>query len=265
MSSRSLLALGAAALTLSFAATAARADVETDTAALFSAWAGSDGPGCAVSVVRDGRTAFQAAYGQANVEAGTANTARTAFQIGSVSKQFTAFAVHLLAAEGKLSLQDDVRKHVPEMHAFDRPVTVDQLLHHTSGLRDEWMVLLQGRRPEDAVTQHDTLRALFAQRELNFEPGSRFVYSNSNYTLLALVVERASGQSFPAFMKARVFEPLGMATPGCRTTGAPCGRRRPKAMVPGRTGWNGACFRCPPMARAISTAARRTWPAGPRT
>lgn len=211
MSSRSLLALGAAALTLSFAATAARADVETDTAALFSAWAGSDGPGCAVSVVRDGRTAFQAAYGQANVEAGTANTPRTAFQIGSVSKQFTAFAVHILAAEGKLSLQDDVRKHVPEMHAFDRPVTVDQLLHHTSGLRDEWIVLLQGRRPEDAVTQRDTLRALFAQRELNFEPGSRFVYSNSNYTLLALVVERASGQSFPAFMKTRVFEPLGMA------------------------------------------------------
>lgn len=207
---RAALAGALVLVSIATAATSARADDQADTAALFSAWAGSEGPGCAVSVVRDGQATFQAAYGRANVETGTPNTVHTAFQIGSVSKQFTAFAIHLLAAEGRLSLQDDVRRYVPEMHAFYRPITLDQLLHHTSGLRDEWLLLLQGRRPEDAVSQHDTLRALFAQRELNFEPGSRFVYSNANYTLLALVVERVSGRSYPDFMKARVFEPLGM-------------------------------------------------------
>ncbi len=202
------LAAAAASLAL---ASPAMADPAADTAKLFAPWDGSDGPGCAVSVTRDGQVAFTGAYGMAVVESRTPNTPRTAFQIGSISKQFTAFAVHMLAAEGKLSLQDDVRTYVPEMHAFPEPVTLDHLLHHTSGLRDEWMLLLQGRRAEDAVTQRDVLRALYGQRELNFPPGSRFAYSNSNYTLLALVVERASGQAFPAFMKARIFEPLGMS------------------------------------------------------
>lgn len=200
-----------AAAAASFAlATPALADPAADTARLFAQWDGSDGPGCAVSVTRDGQVAFTGAYGMAVVESRTPNTPQTAFQIGSISKQFTAFAVHMLAAEGKLSLQDDVRKYVPEMHAFPEPITIDHLLHHTSGLRDEWMLLLQGRRAEDTITQRDVLRALYGQRELNFAPGSRFAYSNSNYTLLALVVERASGQAFPAFMKARIFEPLGM-------------------------------------------------------
>lgn len=201
----------AAAAAVFALASPAMADPAADTARLFAQWDGSDGPGCAVSVTRDGRVEFTGAYGMAGVESRTPNTPRTAFQIGSISKQFTAFAVHMLAAEGALSLQDDVRKYVPEMHAFPQPITLDHLLHHTSGLRDEWMLLLQGRRAEDTITQRDVLRALYGQRELNFAPGSRFAYSNSNYTLLALVIERASGQAFPAFMKARIFEPLGMS------------------------------------------------------
>lgn len=178
---------------------------------LFSHWTAPGAPGCAVAVTRAGQVLFTGAYGQAVIETGTANTPATAFHIASVSKQFTAFAIHLLAAEGRLSLGEDVRKHVPELHDFGAPITVGHLLHHTSGLRDQWeLMVMRGRRHEDTISQQDVLSALFAQRELNFRPGERFAYSNSNYSLLALVVERVSGQGFADFMAARVFQPLGM-------------------------------------------------------
>jgi len=179
--------------------------------ALFSAWSAPGAPGCAVAVTRAGEVLFTGAYGQAVIETGTANTPTTAFHIASVSKQFTAFAIQLLAADGRLSLDDDVRGYVPELHDFGAPITISHLLHHTSGLRDQWeLLVMRGRRHEDTISQQDVLTALFAQRELNFTPGERFAYSNSNYSLLALVVERVSGQAFADFMAARVFQPLGM-------------------------------------------------------
>ncbi|RZJ16477.1 MAG: hypothetical protein EON91_13165 [Brevundimonas sp.] len=204
----------AAALTL----TAGQAQTQTlaqvparSVDALFSQWTAPGAPGCAVAVTRAGEVAFTGAYGQAVIETGRANTPTTAFHIASVSKQFTAFAIQLLAAEGRLSLDDDVRKYVPELHDFGAPITVSHLLHHTSGLRDQWeLLVMRGRRHEDTISQKDVLTALFAQRELNFTPGERFAYSNSNYSLLALVVERVSGQAFADFMAARVFQPLGM-------------------------------------------------------
>jgi len=180
-------------------------------AALFDRWKGPDSPGCAVSVTQGQQRLFAGAYGSAILETRTPNTPTTSFHIASVSKQFTAFAIHLLQAEGKLSVEDNVRKYVPELHDFGRPIRLADLLHHMSGLRDQWSLLaLSGRRPEDTITQDDVLRAIFAQRELNFPTGSRFAYSNSNYTLLALVVERVSGQPFGQFMARNVFAPLGM-------------------------------------------------------
>lgn len=179
--------------------------------ALFKPWQTAGSPGCAVSVTKAQQLVFEGAYGNAVVTDRVPNTPATTFHVASVSKQFTAFAIYLLQADSKLSIKDDVRKYVPELHDFGRPIRIADLLHHTSGLRDQWSLLaLAGRRLEDTIAQDDVLRAIFAQRELNFPTGSRFGYSNSNYTLLALVVERVSGQSFARFMAKRVFEPLGM-------------------------------------------------------
>jgi len=209
---KSQILAGGIALTMLAGATQAHADDRTDrAAALCARFDGTDGPGGAVSATHAGNVVFQRAFGQATVETGTPNTTTTAFQIASLSKQFTAFAILLLEAEGRLSLQDDVRRFVPELHDYPQVITLDHLLHHTSGLRDEWMMMLQGRMPEDGVMQNDILRTLFAQRELNFAPGTRFAYANSDYTLLALVVERVSGQSFNDFLTQRVFTPLGMS------------------------------------------------------
>jgi CubicO group peptidase (beta-lactamase class C family) len=200
------------ALAMLTGGTPAHADAQADrAAALFAPFDKTDGPGCVVSATRAGNVVFQRAFGQAAVETGTPNTTATAFHIASLSKQFTAFAILLLEADGRLSLQDDVRRFVPELHDYPQIITLDHLLHHTSGLRDEWMMMLQGRMPEDGVSQSDILRTLYAQRELNFVPGSRYAYANSDYTLLALVVERASGQSFNDFLTQRVFSPLGMS------------------------------------------------------
>ncbi|MGK6355364.1 serine hydrolase [Sphingomonas sp. DT-207] len=184
-----------------------------DIDALFNRWKEPGSPGCAVSVTQRQHLLFKGGYGSAILEAPTPNTPATIFHIASTSKQFTAFAIYLLQADGKLSVEDDVRKYVPELHDFGHPIRLADLLHHRSGLRDQWSLLaLAGRRLEDVITQEDVIRAILAQRELNFPTGSRFAYSNSNYTLLALVVERVSGQSFGEFMARRVFEPLGMAS-----------------------------------------------------
>jgi CubicO group peptidase (beta-lactamase class C family) len=181
--------------------------------ALFDQWQRADSPGCAVSVTQGQQLLFTGAYGSAILETRTPNTPSTIFHIASLSKQFTAFAIYLLQSRGKLSVDDDVRKYVPELHDFGRPIRLVDLLHHMSGLRDQWGLLaLSGRRSEDTISEEDVLRVIFAQRELNFPTGSRFQYSNSNYALLALVVERVAGQSFAQFMARDVFEPLGMTS-----------------------------------------------------
>jgi CubicO group peptidase (beta-lactamase class C family) len=140
--------------------------------ALFSRWQAPDSPGCAVSVTKGQELVFEGAYGSAVITSRLSNTPDTVFHIASVSKQFTAFAIYLLQSEGKLSVDDDVRKYVPELHDFGHPIRLADLLHHTSGLRDQWSLLaLTGRRLEDTITQDDVVRALLAQRELNFPTG----------------------------------------------------------------------------------------------
>ncbi len=179
---------------------------------LFAAWSKPQGtPGCALGVVRDGKMIYSRGYGMADVEHDAPNTPTTVFHVASVSKQFTAMAIHLLAQDGKLSLDDPVRKHLPELHDFGKPLTIRHLLNHTSGLRDQWALLaLSGWRLEDVITERDILDVVWRQKELNFPPGEQFLYSNTGYTLLAVIVGRVSGKPLPEFAKERIFQPLGM-------------------------------------------------------
>lgn len=169
-------------------------------------------PGCAVSVTRDGELVAARGYGMANLEYGVPIGPSSVFHVASVSKQFTAFAVELLVAEGRVSWDDDIREYVPELPDLGHRVTLDHLVHHTSGVRDQWELLIMAgwRWEADVVRQRDALDLLRRQRALNFEPGSDWLYSNSGYTLLATVVERVTGRSLRAFADERIFGPLGM-------------------------------------------------------
>jgi CubicO group peptidase (beta-lactamase class C family) len=179
--------------------------------ALFAEWSTTESPGAVLAVIKDGKVVRRGAWGMADIERQAANQASTNFHVASVSKQFTAFAIYLLAQDGKLGLDDDVRKYLPEMHDFGATITIRQLIHHTSGLRDQWNLLaLAGWRLEDVITEDDVMRVVSAQRKLNFAPGKEHLYCNTGYTLLGIIVKRVSGKSLPAFTKERMFDPLGM-------------------------------------------------------
>jgi len=168
-------------------------------------------PGCALGVMRDGRLAYARGYGLASVELGVPITPATIFDLGSVSKQFTAMAVVLLAQDGKLRLDDEIQKFLPELPRFAKPVTIRQLLHHTSGIRDYIDLLVWSGVPEEAVTgDRDALEILTRQRAPNFASGAEFLYSNSGFFLLSVIVRRASGQSLRQFAAEQIFGPLGM-------------------------------------------------------
>ena len=180
---------------------------------LLSAYDGDDSPGVVVSVFRDGETLFSRAYGMANLTYGIPFEVETRSNIGSTSKQFTAFAVMLLAERGELSLDDDVREHIPELPDFDEMVTVRHLLTHTSGYREFLnLMILTGRRLDhgDFIDRKEIIEIVQRQPELQNSPGSEWNYNNTGYGLLAVIVERISGQTFPEFMEENVFGPLGM-------------------------------------------------------
>jgi CubicO group peptidase (beta-lactamase class C family) len=178
---------------------------------LFAAWDNDDAPGASVAVVKDGKIVFTKGYGLANLEYGIPNSPSTVFHIASVSKQFTAFAALLLEADGKLSMDDDVRKYIPELHDFGKTITLRHLANHTSGLRDQWSLLgLGGWRIDDVITREHILKLVSRQRELNFEPGAEYLYCNTGYTLLAETVARVSKKSFAEFTDERIFKPLNM-------------------------------------------------------
>jgi CubicO group peptidase (beta-lactamase class C family) len=178
---------------------------------VFAAYDRTDAPGCAVGVYQDGRIRYARGYGLADLERRVPISPATVFDIGSTSKQFTAATILLLEQEGRLSLDDDVRRFLPELPVYDRPITVRHLLHHTSGLRD-YIGLLQlaGVRYDDVATADDALQMLIRQRALNFAPGDEHLYSNSGYFLLSLIVERATGRSLRDEARDRIFAPLHM-------------------------------------------------------
>lgn len=185
-------------------------------------------PGVAVAVTLDGKQIYNKAFGLANLEYNVPNTTATIFEAGSVSKQFVAAGVLMLAKEGRLSLGDDVRKYVPELPVYEAAITIDMLLSHTSGLKDWGAIysLTGWPRTTRVYTQELGYDIIFRQKSLNFFPGSQYSYSNSNYMMLTLIVERVSGLSLAQFTAEWFFGPMGMSQTSWRDN--------QRAIVPGR-------------------------------
>lgn len=205
-----VVALGAA-LTLA-AQEAADSSPEHRVDEVFERYDSTSGPGCAVSVIKDGDIVYKQGYGMANLDHDVPIRTDTVFHVASVSKEFTAASIALLAMEGKLSLDDPIQKHLPWVPDFGHLITIRNLVHHNSGIRDQWSLLnMSGwRYSQDLITDEDVIYLLQKQRDLNFLPGDQYMYSNSGYTLMAQIVKAVSGQTLREFTTARIFEPLGM-------------------------------------------------------
>lgn len=200
------LSLFAASIIFTACATGGHSSVDK-TDALMKSYEGAV-PGASLLVVRDGEPIVRRSYGLADVEAGVAATPETNYRLASVTKQFTATAILLLKQDGKLTLDDRIRKWLPSLPAALDSVTITHLLTHTSGIVDYEDVMAKGTTVQ--VHDADVLRLLESQDSTYFKPGSRYQYSNSGYSLLSLIVERASGMSFATFLHERIFTPLGM-------------------------------------------------------
>lgn len=171
----------------------------------------NDSPGVAISVMQGKSSIFQECRGKSDVRNRQDIDSKTIFSAASVSKQFTALAILMLEAEGKISLDDRVRKYIPELAECATKVTLRQLADHTSGIRSHKQLFgMKGLNPSDSLTKEMVHRIIFAQQNLNFEPGNQFSYSNSGYALLAEIVERKSGMSFPVFVRKKILDPLDM-------------------------------------------------------
>ena len=179
---------------------------------LFSVYSRAGSPGCSLGVIRDGQFVYRKAYGLASLELGVPLSTQSVFYMGSLSKQFTATAVILAAEQGFLSLDDDVRKYVPELPDYGHVITLRQMLHHTSGFRDFLtLIFLSGRDVSDFNSSEEILKLIVRQRGLNNVPGNEWIYSNTNYFLLGVVVKRATKQSLAEFAAQNIFGPLGMS------------------------------------------------------
>lgn len=197
-----------------------------------------DGPGCTVAAARDGRTLFARSYGLAEVAGQRAATPSTLYGTASVGKAITALSVVLLARDGRLSLDDDVRRWVPELPDYGHVITLRQLLAHTGGVRDVFGLIFMQRGREGLTTDAQAMEMILRQHELNFAPGTDAAYSNSGYVLLARVVERASGRTLPEFAGERILRPLGMrGTTFVADLGPAQSRRLAVGHVRGDAGW----------------------------
>jgi CubicO group peptidase (beta-lactamase class C family) len=194
------------------AAKAPELSTEAKVDKVFERWDRSDTPGCVVGVAVGGKPVLVRAYGMANLEYGLRLRPDTVFESGSVAKQFTAAAIALLGQDGKLSLDDPVRKYIPELPDFGTPILIRHLLNHTSGLRSQWPLEALSGRPTSWVvhTVEEILELVSRMKDLNFKPGDEYLYCNTGYTLLGVVVARVSGKSLEAFCQERMFQPLGM-------------------------------------------------------
>lgn len=210
--SRAFVALACLGLSANVAVAQLAVPVQRGVDSVFAHLDRTDSPGCAVGVSEQGRMVYTRGYGMADLQHRVAIGPQSIFHVASISKQFTAMAVALLAEEGRLSLDDDVRKYIPELPTYEAPITIRQLMHHTSGLRDQWNLLGYAgwRFPTDLITEQDVMQIVVRQKALNFRPGAEYVYSNTGFTLLAVIVQRASGQSLAQYAQARFFGPLGM-------------------------------------------------------
>jgi len=226
-----LLALPAALGAQDLAATADK---------IFAQWNSTHTPGCAVGVARNGTTILARGYGMADLESGTPITSQTILESGSVAKQFTATAILLLVGEGKIRLDDDVRKYVPELPQYARTITIRHLLSHTSGLR-EWSNLVADQgypRGTRVTSQTDLVNIIVRQQALNYPVGDFYSYTNSGFALLPTIVERVSGMPFVKFSNERVFAPAGMTDTRWRDDFTTIVPRRAQAYSRRADGWH---------------------------
>lgn len=190
---------------------------------LFAEWNKPNSPGCALGVIKDGQFIYKKGYGMANLDYNIPIDLKTVFYIASMSKQFTAMSIALLAEQGKLSLNDDIRRYLPEMPQYQKPITISHLIHHTSGIRDYIVLKYLFGYPTENIssdaemyetmartTDKEVFELIARQKGLNFAPGEQYMYSNSNYNLLAEIVRRVSGKSLREFADENIFQPLGM-------------------------------------------------------
>jgi len=195
---------------------ATRSGAETDSLGLkidtvFAEWKYPQSPGGAIAIVKDGRLIFMKGYGCADLENAVAMTPSTKVYMASISKQFTGYCVARLIGDGKLNLNDDIRKYIPEMQSFGHAIKVKDLVYHKSGLRDLYGLLpLTGFRLNGCLSNDDVLKVLYKQRDLNFLPGAEWEYSNTNYFFLAEIVKRITRESLKTWAERVIFEPLGM-------------------------------------------------------
>jgi CubicO group peptidase (beta-lactamase class C family) len=240
MKSQTRTAAAIAMMTVVFAAvpTARQAATWKTVDGVFAEWNRPDSPGCALGVYKNGAMAYERGYGMADLEHDVPNAPDTVFYVGSLSKQFTAFAAALAIEQGSLSARDSIRKFLPELPAYADAITVSHLIHHTSGLRDyNTLLSIAGRRGDEAYDNATVLRITARQKKLNFTPGDEYLYSNTGYTLLATIVERATRTPFAAFADARIFRPLGMADSHFHTDGGRIVKRRALGFARGGDGW----------------------------
>lgn len=178
---------------------------------IFADYDKTNSPGCALAILKDGKIIYKRGYGMSNMEYNIAISPSSIFHVASISKQFAAAVIIRLSQEGKLSLNDDIRKFIPEVPDFGHTITFNHLLHHTSGLRDQWDLQgLAGWRDDDLITEKDVLEMLARQKALNFLPGDEYSYCNTGYTLLAVAVKNISGVSLREYADSAFFKPLGM-------------------------------------------------------
>jgi CubicO group peptidase (beta-lactamase class C family) len=179
--------------------------------ALFAPWDTTHAPGCSLAVIQDGCIIFKNAYGLANLEHRIPNRPESVFYIASTSKQFAAASIALLQEEGLLSVDDDVRKYIPEIPDYGETIRIINLINHSSGLRDFLELhFLSGKLSDELITDEDALEIISRQKELNFKPGDRYLYSNSGYFLLSVIIKRISGKTLRQFAQEKIFMPLGM-------------------------------------------------------
>lgn len=178
---------------------------------LFCMWNRGLCPGAQVLIRQHGETLYEKCFGYGNLENELKVHPNSIFHVASISKEFTVMAILLLWKDGKLDLDDDIRKYLDEYINIETPITVRQMMNNVSGLRDQWELLfLRGITINDQITMNDINTTVRLQKNLNFDPQSQYLYSNTGFHLLALIVEKLSGMSFPQFVKERIFIPLGM-------------------------------------------------------
>ncbi len=181
--------------------------------AIFAEYDKTNSPGCALAILKDGKIIYKRGYGMSNMEYNIAISPGSIFHVASISKQFTAAAIVQLSLEGKLSLDDDIRKYIPEVPDFGHIITFNHLIHHTSGLRDQWDLQgLAGWRDDDVITEKDILEMVARQKALNFLPGEEYSYCNTGYTLAGIAVKKITGISLRAYADSVFFKPLGMTS-----------------------------------------------------